>query len=242
MKRALAIAFVVLALLAGGLYWLYTSLDFVVKAAIERFGPDITGVAVQVAEVRISATDGKGTIRGFVLGNPPGFKSPRAVQVGEITVGVEPATLRSDVVVIRDILVDSPQISYELGGGSNNLETIQRNIERYVKRAGGESGAKEEGGAMAPGRRYVIGRVTLRNARVTMTNPLLRGGGITFDIPDVDLRDVGRRPNGVTAAEAAKTVTAALTAKIAQKLLTNLDLLRKGGAEGAIDALRGLLK
>jgi hypothetical protein len=240
-KRALIIAVLVLAVVGGGLYWLYTSLDFVVKTAIERFGPDITGVAVQVAQVRISAADGKGTIRGFSLGNPPGFKSPRAVQVGEITVGVEPATLRGDVVVIREILVDSPQISYELGGGSNNLETIQRNIERYVKRAAGESG-KEQGGAKPAGRRYVIGRVTLRNARVTMTNPLLKGGGITFDIPDIDLRDVGRRPNGVTAAEAAKTVTAALTAKIAQKLLTNVELLRRGGAEGAIDALRGLLK
>lgn len=241
MKRALVIAILVLALIGAGLYWLYTSLDFVVKTAIERFGPDITGVAVQVAQVRISAADGKGTIRGFTLGNPPGFKSPRAMQVGEITVGVEPATLRSDVVVIRDILVDSPQISYELGGGSNNLETIQRNIERYVKRAAGDGG-REQGGANPAGRRYVIGRVTLRNARVTMTNPLLKGGGITFDIPDIDLRDVGRRPNGVTAAEAAKVVAAALTAKIAQKLLTNVELLRRGGAEGAIDALRGLLK
>jgi uncharacterized protein involved in outer membrane biogenesis len=242
MKRALVIAVLVLAIIGGGLYWLYTSLDVVVKTAIERFGPDITGVAVQVAQVRISAADGKGTIRGFTLGNPPGFKSPRAMQVGEITVGVEPASLRSDVVVIRDILVDSPQISYELGGGSNNLETIQRNIERYVKRTAGEGEGREPGSAKTAGRRYAIGRVTLRNARVTMTNPLLKGGGITFDIPDIDLRDVGRRPNGVTAAEAAKTVAAALTAKIAQKLLTNLELLRRGGAEGAIDALRGLLK
>jgi hypothetical protein len=32
-----------------------------------------------------------------------------------------------------------------------------------------------------------------------------------------------------------------LVSRIAQKLLTNLDLLRKGGVGGAIDALKGLV-
>jgi len=77
----------------------------------------------------------------------------------------------------------------------------------------------------------VIGRITLRGARVTMTNPLLKGGGLTFGIPDVDLRDVGKRSGGVTAAQAAAIVTNALLARIAQSVLTNVDALRRGGVE-----------
>jgi hypothetical protein len=88
----------------------------------------------------------------------------------------------------------------------------------------------------------VIGRITLRGARVTMTNPLLKGGGLTFDLPDVDLRDVGKRSGGVTAAEAASLVTNALLSKIAQSILRNADALRRGGIEGALDALRGLAR
>ncbi len=241
MKRwALGFA-VVLAILAAGAYWLYSSLDFVVKTAIERFGPNIAGVEVTVREVEISATNGRGTLRGITIGNPSGYSARHALRVGTITVGLEPASLGRDVVVIRDILVDAPEIAYELQGGSNNLEAIQKNIEAYVKRSGGDAG-KGSGASRPAGRRYVIGRITLRAARVTMTNPLLKGGGITFDLPDVDLRELGKRSGGVSAAEAARQVTAALVSRIAQKVLTSADLLRKGGVEGALDALRGLIR
>ncbi len=241
MKRwAIGLA-VVLAVAAGGLYWLYSSLDFVVKTTIERFGPDIVGAPVSVRSVSISAADGRGLLRGVEIGNPPGYSSPRALRAGTIAVGIDPATLASDVVVIRDILVDSPEISYELRGGTNNIETIRRHIAAYVERSGeGEGQAAPPG--RSSGRRYVIGRITLRGARVTMTNPLLKGGGLTFSLPDVDLRDLGRRSGGVTAAQAASIVTGALVARIAQSILTNADALRRGGLEGARDALRGLVR
>lgn len=241
MKRWAAAGFVALAVLAGGAWWLYTSLDHVVKAAIERVAPDILGVSVSVREVKLSAADGRGTLRGIEIGNPRGYASARALRAGTVSVGVDPATLASDVVVIRDILVQSPEIAYELRDGTNNLEAIRRNIEAYVKRAGGDA-APETAGRKAPGRRYVIGRITLRDARVTMTNPLLKGGGLTFALPDIDLRDVGKRAGGVSAAEAARIVTSAIVARIAQSVLTNAEALRRGGLEGARDALRGLLR
>ncbi len=241
MKRWTLGLAVLLAVVAGGAYWLYTSLDFVVKATIEHFGPDIVGAPVKVGSVDLSARDGRGMLRAIEIGNPPGYSSPRALRAGTVAVGIDPSTLGADVVVIRDILVDAPEITYELKGGTNNLEAIRRNIEAYVRRAGEGAGA---GGAPArpAGRRYVIGRITLRGAKVTMTNPLLRGGGLTFDLPDVDLRDVGKRSGGVTAAQAASLVTGALLARIAQSVLTNADALRRGGVEGALDALRGLVR
>ena len=240
MKRwALGLA-VVLAVAAGGLYWLYTSLDFVVKATIERFGPGIVGAPVSVRSVDLSATDGRGMLRGVEIGNPPGYSSPHALRAGAITVGIDPSTLARDVVVIRDILVDAPQITYELKGGTNNLEAIRRHIAAYVERSGDGEGGKATSPGRSSGRRYMIGRITLRGAKVTMTNPLLKGGGLTFNLPDIDLRDIGKRSGGVTAAQAASIVTSALVSRIAQSILTNADALRRGGVDGALDALRGL--
>jgi hypothetical protein len=242
MKRWAAGLAIVLAFLGAGLWWLYTSLDFVVKTTIERFAPEIVGAAVTVRGVSLSPRDGRGMLHGIEVGNPPGYGSPRALRAGTVAVGVDPATLAADVVAIRDILVDAPEITYELKGGTSNLEEIQRNIEAYVKRSGGGAGGKGGDGARKPGRRYVVGRVTIRGARVTMTNPALKGGDVTFDLPDVDVRDIGRRQGGVTAAEAARVVTAALVSRIAQKILTSADLLRRGGLDGALDALRGLVR
>jgi hypothetical protein len=58
----------------------------------------------------------------------------------------------------------------------------------------------------------------------------------------VQLTDVGRRQGGLTASEVAQVVASQFQQKIAQKVLTNVDALRRGGVEGAIDALKGLLK
>jgi hypothetical protein len=242
MRRWIAGLAVAVAVLGGGLYWLFTSLDFVVKSTIERFGPDMLGATVSVRGVEISAADGRGTLRGIEIGNPPGYSSPRALRAGSIAVGLDPASIGRDIVVIHDIRVDAAEISYELKGRTNNLETISRNIAAYLKRAQGEPEARDGSAKKAPGRRYVIGRITLRGTKVTMTNPLLRGGGITFQLSDVELRDVGKRSGGVTAAEAAALVTNAILAKIAQNVLTNAEALRKGGVEGALDALRGLVR
>jgi len=37
-------------------------------------------------------------------------------------------------------------------------------------------------------------------------------------------------------------ISLAIVAGIAQRVLSNIDLLRKGGIEGAIDALKGLIR
>ena len=69
-----------------------------------------------------------------------------------------------------------------------------------------------------------------------------RGQGVSFDLPDIELRDIGARQNGLTASQVAAVVADALISRIAQRMLTNIDLLRKGGVEGAIDALKGLIR
>jgi hypothetical protein len=65
---------------------------------------------------------------------------------------------------------------------------------------------------------------------------------VSFELPEVQLRDIGKGKGGVTASEAAALVVSTLQNRIAQKVLTNADLLRRGGVEGAVDALKGLLK
>ena len=242
MKRwAIGFALVV-AVLAGGAYWLYASLDFVVKSAIEHYAPDILGASVSVRQVRISTADGRGTLRGIEIGNAQGFSAPHALRASTIAVGIEPSTIGKDVVVIRDIVVDAPEITYEVRGRTNNIEAIRRNIEAYVRRSGGEPAGKDAGARRAQGRRYVISRIAIRGAKVTMTNPLLKGGGLSFALPDVELRDIGTRAGGVTAAEAASIVAGAIAARIAQSVLTNAEALRRGGVEGVFDAFRGLVR
>ena len=145
--------------------------------------------------------------------------------------------------IVREIAIDAPAIVYERGVKNTNLDVIQKNIESYVART---NTAAESSGVELPvvGRRhkFIFDRISIRGGKVTMTNPALRGQGITFDLPDIEIRDLGKREGGLTPSQAANIVANTVIARIGQRVLTSIDLLRKGGVEGAIDALKGLIR
>ena len=244
MRKVLS-ALVALAVIGGVGVWLaFNYLDVVVKWTLEHYGPDVTGTPVKVAEVHISPANGRGAIRGLEIGNPGGFTSGRALRLGEIRVALDPSTLTSDVVTIHELVLEAPQVTYEKGNKLTNLDLIQERIEAYAKKVQAEDGSGASGRDKPRGqrRRFIIERLVIRGAHVTMTNTSLRGQGLGFDLPEVQLTDVGRRQGGLTASEVAQVVASQFQQKIAQKVLTNVDALRRGGVEGAIDALKGLLK
>ena len=241
MKKLALIALIVLVVLAGGAYWALNSLDLIVRVAIEHYAPEVLGVAVKVRGIDISAADGRGALRGLEIGNPGGFDAPYAARVGEIRVALDPATATAAVVHIRELIVSSPAITYERSDRGTNLEAIQKNIRHHIEESGGPSEARPAE-AKHGKRKFVIDHLEIEGGRVTMTNPGLRGQGIEFSLPDIHLRNVGTREGGLTASEVGNVVAGELQARIAQRMLGSLELLRKGGVGGAIDALKGLLR
>ena len=241
MKKLAVIVAIVLAVIAGAAYWALNSLDLIVRVAIEHYAPEVLGVPVKVRGIDISAADGRGSLRGLDIGNPGGFDAPYAARVGEIRVALDPATATAAVVHIRSLTVAAAAITYERGDRGTNLEAIQKNIRGYIDQSGGPS-ASRPAEAKHGKRKFVIDHLAIEGGRVTMTNPGLHGQGIDFTLPDIHLRNVGEREGGLTASEVGNVVAGELQARIAQRVLSNLELLRKGGVGGAIDALKGLLR
>jgi len=157
MKKAL-FAFAVLLLLgAAGVYLAFNYVDVIVKVALEHYGPQVTGVTVKVGRVKISPKDGRGSLRDIELGSPPGFSAPRTARFGEVSVALDPSTITEPVIVIHELVLESPQITYERGDKTTNLDAIQRQIDAYVKRAesaeaskGGDSPIRKREGLDAP--------------------------------------------------------------------------------------------
>src|SRR6185312_5677814 len=205
MKKLLVIVVVVLAVIAGVAYWAYNSLDLIVQIAVEHYAPEIAGVSVNVRSVDISARDGRGTVRGLEIGNPPGFAAPKAASVGELRVALDPATVREPIVHIRELTVDAPVITYERGDHGTNLQAIQANIRRYIDQSGGPSESRPAE-AKHGRRKFIVDRLTIQGGRVTMTNPALKGQGISFNLPDIELHGVGERQGGLTASEIGNVV------------------------------------
>ena len=118
---------VVLVLLAGlGTYFF---LGTIIKRGVETVGPKITKTDVKLNSASLSILSGSGKINGFVLGNPQGFKTPAAISVGTANLSIEPRSLFDNKVIIRDITVDGPEITFETDLTAVNLKKILSNIE-----------------------------------------------------------------------------------------------------------------
>ena len=225
MKKLVVVVLVLAAVVAGAGFWAYHSLDVIAKVALEFFAP----------------REGRGSLKSVEIVNPAGFSASRAARFGEVRIALDANTVTGPVLLVHELVIDSPVIVYERSDRGTNLDAIQKRIEGYIKSKGASTDASAEA-PQGTSHRLVVERLSIRGGKVTMTNRGLKGQGVSFDLPDIELRDVGKRQNGITPSQLANIVTGAILAGIAQKVLTNIELLRKGGVDGAIDALKGLVR
>ena len=229
--------------LVGGAWWFYHSLDSLVASAIRTFGPEITGVSIRLDRVTIEALDGRAALRGLVVGNPSGFSTDHALSLGEISMTLDLDSLTTDMIVIKRISIVKPDVTYELGPGGSNLDAIQRNVDRYVAQHGGDTG---QGTGRQGSKKLVIEDLYIKNATANVGTAVVQGPHMSVPIPDLHLRDIGKRSGGATAGEVAQQVVGALTQSVTRAMASRglggtIDTLKKG-AGSAADTLRGLLR
>lgn len=242
-KLGWVIGFVAVAL-TGGIWWVYQSRDDLLASAIRGYGPDITGVSVKLAEVRLSPLDGKAMLHGLQLGNPPGFRTPHALVVEQFRVQLDPASLTKDVVHIREITIEQPEVGYEHTSGGSNLDVIEHHIQAYV--AAHTSAAQGNAGASAHPARVVIDQFNMLGARAQVSADLLHGKAVTLALPDIRLHDLGKKSGGITPAEATAQIVGAIRQEVTRAVVPLhldgvVDSIRKK-AGTMVDKVKGFFK
>lgn len=127
------IGFTVLAIvvvIAAAFIYLSMNYSSIVKAGVESQGPKFTKTEVSLGGVKASPFAGEISINDFLVGNPKGYKTSHAFKVGTVKVAVDLGSLTGETIHINEIVIDAPDIIYELGGGGSNLQTIQKKIGR----------------------------------------------------------------------------------------------------------------
>jgi hypothetical protein len=194
----LLIAFVVvviLAVLGVGLF-----LDQAIKAGVETIGPKVTKVDIKLNSVSLSLLSGGGTLKGLVVGNPTGFKTPSAINVGEASMALTPKSLLSDKIIVKSIKVQGPEITYETNLKNNNLSTIIANMQ------GAGGGRKEpakpnepaQPKEAKPGKKLEVDEFVITGGKIHVSVTALGGGTATVPLPDIRFTDLGTGPDGIT--------------------------------------------
>lgn len=201
MKTAIKVIIVLFVLLIVGLVVAFMSLDRIVHKGVEKVGPAVTKVEVKLKDVDLSPFSGSGQLQGFVVGNPPGYKTPAAIQVGSVAVKVEPRSVLGDKVIIRSIKMEAPEITFEGDLKGNNLSKILENVQGTEEKPPASEEEKK-----ATTRKLQVDDFLLTGAKVHVHSSLLQGKAATVSIPDIHLTNLGQGPEGITPAELTKRI------------------------------------
>lgn len=204
MRKLLIIGGVVLTVVVGGAVYLFSSLDSIVKKIIEDVGTQVAGVKVSVGGVKISLSEGKASITGLSVANPPGFSSDPAIKLGEISVALDTGSLGKNPIIVKDVLVGSPAIAYELGSGGSNLDTLQKNVKAYTAKQGGAKPEPAKTGEKSEEKKVVISHLAVTGGQVRLVAGGIPGAATTANLPKIEMKDIGKDSGGASASQVAQ--------------------------------------
>lgn len=258
-KIAIGVGVLVIVIVVGVVF-LLSNIDSIIKTAVEEVGSEATQATVTLNEVEIS-TEGKGALRGFSIGNPAGFETPNAFKLGEVSVSLDVASVTEDTVHIREVIIAGPEVTYEWKSGGSNLEVLKRNVEKFAG-IGGESGkgtASGDSGSSGSagddgGKKLVIDRIVLKDGKVSVSAnaSFLKGKKLDAPLPNIELRDIGKKEGGTSAGDVIAQIMDAVTGAAGKAvgslgigeltkslggLTTGAMEMMKGGASGATGAV-----
>ncbi|MFT6058128.1 MAG: hypothetical protein ACJAS2_002421 [Pseudohongiellaceae bacterium] len=219
MKLIAKVIAVLLIIVIVGVIYVAMNLGSLIKQGIEEYAPPIVGTSVTVNSVNIMPFTGSGGINDFNVGNPQGFGDGNALALGEISISIEPASLTKDIIIIDNILIDSPVINFiQLADNSTNFTKLLENVDQSTAAADKKQTTEPEpatdGEATGVEKKFIIKNFDLNNAQLSATIPLLGEKPISLTLPNIHLEGIGEKSGGQHAAGIAKEIGDRLTKAI----------------------------
>lgn len=206
MIKKLFFGILVLALIAGAALYFFGAklLNNGIKQGVETVGPRVTQTPVSLGSVNISPFTGKGTLTSLNVGNPAGFKSENIFALGQIDVKVDTSTLFSDKIVIDQIIILRPEVSYEKTLTNSNLKQLLANIETFTgPRQTSEPAPSAEAEDAGAKKQVVIRKLIIEEGNIYVG---AMGVGQTVKLPRIEINNIGEDGKRMTVAEAINLV------------------------------------
>ena len=124
MKKVLIGLVVVLVLIGGGVFLLFSNLDKIVETSIETAGTNTLGSQVEVGSVAMDLIGGTASIYDFSIANPAGFSNAEMVSFDELTVSINLQNTNSENIHINSVVARSPHVLYESTDGNANMDVV----------------------------------------------------------------------------------------------------------------------
>ena len=211
MKKIMIILGIVVVVVVVAVVFIGSQSGTIIKHAVEKFGPEITGTEVTLSDVDISLLSGKAAINNLVIGNPKGFKSDSAISIGTVELALDLGSLTSDKIQVNKILMDAAELTFELNNtGGSNISALQKNIEQRTASASGSS-TNSGSASSSESQSMAVDNIYINKTKVNVVASALGGKGTGLVLPDIHMKDIGKSGKGESPAEVANQVFAKLS-------------------------------
>jgi len=220
--KVIGVAIVLLLLLVVGVFvYVGYNTDSIVKNAIESIGTQYLGAPVKVKEVEIALQEGRGTLKGLEIGNPPGYNGAYAMRFGTVSVEMDVAHSSAQLIVLKRVTIDGARAAAIANTPKDtNFRALSSNLPTS---SSGLSPVK-----------LIVDKLDLTNTQAAVSSPLLTRA-LDVDVPDVHLTDIGRSTNGVDVGTVIAQVLAPIT-KAVTRSMTEAGLKGLGVDSGQINS------
>ncbi|MBC8284428.1 MAG: hypothetical protein H8E32_11495 [Nitrospinae bacterium] len=224
-------------------FLLFSSLDSIITEAVEHFGSEITQTEVSLDKTVISATTGKGALHGLKVTNPKPFKTPSAFEFSEVSLELDIGSVTKDTVIIKEIVIAGPEITYEMGANGSNIDAIKKNVDSYSTPSKPDPYEKKEAESSEKSqKKLIIEKLIVRDGKINVSASFLNGKSMSVSLPGLTLNDIGKDKGGASPGEITNKIITALRQNI-NKAVGTLDLGQaKEVIEGVAKDLKGKLE
>lgn len=190
-KTTLTISSIALALMFGGGVFLLMNFGDIAKTIAQKVASETLGVTVSIGKIDIALADKAVTVSNIKIGNPKGYKGPYAATID--TIHMKAQTFSQTLLKFNDISVSGTEIYLEVRQTGTNLSDIKKTVDSKARK--GDKAAQQI--------KVIIENMKIEKMQV---NPSVLLPGLEnmkpIIVPDLVLRGIGVKENGVLAQEA----------------------------------------
>ena len=168
------------------------------RCAANAIAPKYTGTAFHVEDVAFNPYSGRIEVTNLDLPNPEKARVEKAVTLGTFRVRVDPLTVFSDEIVIRELTVRDLYVSYIGYEDPKNPEFKGSNFDWIAENArGGDEAEKEKEPEEEKTEEEEESSRNVVIEKLTISGATLHYGYVSIPIPTITLTDIGKKSEGV---------------------------------------------
>lgn len=145
-------------------------------------------------------------ISNLRIDNPKGFANEHLVKLQQFTLNLDPDSMVTDTLLIKEIKIEKPRVSYERQIKTDNIKMFQETIEgAFARREEVMDKAEEELDVKAgEGQKVIVEHLLVKDGIVKAKISALPTAPIP--LPDIEMKDIGKEEGGATLGEASSKI------------------------------------